>query len=69
MEKGWEIIFTTAHEYKAEIAKDLLESAGIKIVVLNQHDSAYQNFGEYKIYVAEENREEAINLIKELKGE
>ena len=69
MEKGWEIVFTTAHEYKAEIAKDLLESAGIKIVVLNQHDSAYQNFGEYKIYVAEENREEAINLIKELKGE
>nr|WP_321484737.1 DUF2007 domain-containing protein [uncultured Draconibacterium sp.] len=69
MEKGWEIIFTTAHEYKAEIAKDLLESAGIKIVVLNQHDSAYQNFGEYKIYVAEENREKAINLIKELKGE
>ena len=69
MEKGWEIIFTTAHEYKAEIAKDLLESAGIKIIVLNQHDSAYQNFGEYKIYVAEENREEAINLIKELKGE
>ena len=69
MEKGWEIIFTTAHEYKAEIAKDLLESAGIKIVVLNQHDSAYQNFGEYKIYVAEKNREEAINLIKELKGE
>ena len=69
MEKGWEIIFTTAHEYKAEIAKDILESAGIKIVVLNQHDSAYQNFGEYKIYVAEENREEAINLIKELKGE
>lgn len=69
MEKGWEMIFMTAHEYKAEMAKDLLESAGIKIVVLNQHDSAYQSFGEYKIYVAEENRNEAINLIKELKGE
>lgn len=69
MEKGWELIFMTAHEYKAEMAKDLLESAGIKTVVLNQHDSAYQNFGEYNIYVAEENSEEAIRLIKELKGE
>lgn len=59
----------TAHEYKAEMAKDLLESAGIKIVVINQHDTAYKNFGEYNIYVAEENRDEAISLIKELKGE
>lgn len=69
MEKGWELIFMTAHEYKAEMAKDLLESAGIKIVVINQHDTAYKNFGEYNIYVAEENRDEAISLIKELKGE
>lgn len=69
MEKGWKMIFMTAHEYKAKMTKDLLENAEIKIVVMNQHDSAYRNFGEYKIYVAEENRKEAINLIKELKGE
>ncbi|WP_297088522.1 DUF2007 domain-containing protein [uncultured Draconibacterium sp.] len=69
MEPGWEEIYMTAHEYKAEMAKDLLESAGIKTVLLNQHDSAYQNFGEFRLYVAKENRTEAINLIKDLKGE
>jgi hypothetical protein len=69
MEKGWEEVYMTAAEYKAEMAKDILENAGIKTVVMNQHDTAYQSFGEYSIYVANENVAKAIELIKELKGE
>ncbi|MBT6006306.1 MAG: DUF2007 domain-containing protein [Prolixibacteraceae bacterium] len=58
----------TSHEYKAEIARELLENEGIKVVVLNQHDSAYQTFGEFIIYVAQENKTRSIELLKELKN-
>ena len=68
MEKGWIEIFMTLHEYKAEIAREILENEGIKAVVLNQHDSAYQTFGEFIIYVAEENEKRSIELLKELKN-
>ena len=69
MEKGWKEVYLTAEDYKAEIAKDLLENAGIKFVVMNQHDSAIQSFGEFRIYTAEKDVERAVELLKELKGE
>lgn len=69
MEEGWKEVYMTAHEYKAELAKKILEEAGIKVVVLNQHDTAIQSFGEYRIYVADETITCAIELLKELKGE
>ena len=67
MEKDWEEVFMTVHEYKASMAKDMLENAGIKAVVLNQHDSAYQSFGEFSVLVAETDVVKAIEIIKELK--
>ncbi len=68
MEKGWKEVFLTAHEYKASMAKDILESAGIETVILNQHDSAYQSFGNIVVYVTEANEEKALKLLKELKS-
>ncbi len=53
MEKGWKEVFLTTQEYQALIAKDLLEASGIHAVVLNQHDSTYQTFGEFVVYVPE----------------
>jgi len=67
MEKGWKEVFITAHEYKASMAKDLLESEGLKAVVINQHDSAYQTFGEFSVHVAEKDVEKAPELLKNLK--
>jgi len=67
MEKGWKEVFMTVHEYKASMAKDMLENAGIKAVVLNQHDSAYQTFGEFSVLVAEVDEVKAVGIIKELK--
>lgn len=67
MEKGWKEIFMTVHEYKASMAKDMLENEEIKAVVLNQHDSAYQSFGEFSVLVAEADVVKAIEIIKELK--
>lgn len=68
MEKGWKEVFLTAHEYKATMAKDILENAGLKAVIMNQHDSAYQSFGEFVVYVEETKEQKALELLKELKS-
>lgn len=67
MEKGWKEIFLTAHEYKATMAKDILVNAGLKAIVLNQHDSAYQSFGDFVVYVEEADEQKALELLKDLK--
>ncbi len=69
MEEGWIEVFMTGSEYKMQMAKDKLESAGMKVVVINQHDTAIQSFGEFCVYVAGENATTAVELLKELKGE
>jgi hypothetical protein len=68
MEKGWKDVFLTAHEYKATIAKDILENAGLKVVIMNQHDSAYKSFGDFVVYVEEAKEQKALELLKDLKG-
>ncbi len=68
MEKGWKEVYMTSHEYKVAIAEALLKDNGIKSVVMNQHDSAYQTFGEFRIYVEEHDETKAIELLKELKN-
>ncbi len=68
MEKGWKEVFLTAHEYKAAIAIDVLENEGIKAVVINQHDSSYQSFGDFVVYVNEQDEQKALELLKELKN-
>lgn len=67
MEKGWKEVYMTAHEYKAAMAKDMLGNEGIKAVILNQHDSAHQSFGEFSVHVAESNAEVAVEILKKLK--
>jgi len=57
----------TAHEYRAHIARDILEAAGIRTVILDQQDSTYLVFGEYKVFVAEGDVPAALELLKELK--
>lgn len=66
MEKGWKEVYITGHDYKAELAKEILENEGIDVVVMNQHDSAIQSFGNFYIYVAEENITKATELLKNL---
>lgn len=68
MEKGWKEVFLTAQEYKAQMAKDILEDAGIKTVIMNQHDSAYKSFGDIVVYVPEADESKAKELLKKLKN-
>ena len=67
MEEDWTEIFLTAHEYKANMAKDILENAGLKAVIINRQDSAYKSFGDYMVYVEKNDEQKALELIKELK--
>ena len=62
------MVYFTGQEYKANIARELLENDGIKVVVLNQHDSAYQLFGDFSLYVAEADEPRAVKLLKNLKS-
>lgn len=61
-------MYLTAHEYKANMAKDILENEGIKVVLMNQHDTAYQIFGDFVVYVSEEDEKRSVELLKELKS-
>ena len=67
MEKGWKEVYMTAQEYKAEMAKEILENDGINVVVMNQKDTAYKTFGEISLYVAEADEKRAVELLKNLK--
>lgn len=69
MEEGWKEVYMTVHDYKAEMAKEMLEEAGMKVVLMNQHDTAIQSFGEFRLYVADKNVTKAVDLLKALKGE
>ncbi len=68
MEEGWKEVYMTAQEYKAEMAREILENEGIKVVVLNQQDTVYKTFGEYMIYVAQEDVTRSVELLKNLKN-
>ncbi len=67
MEKGWKEVYMTMHDYKAAMAKDLLENAGIVAVIINQNDSMFKVTGEFSVLVAKENEAKAVEIIKELK--
>jgi hypothetical protein len=68
MEEGWKTVFLTGEEYKANMAKDLLENEGIKAILMNQHDTAYKSFGNIEVYVQEADEQKALEILKELKN-
>ena len=71
-EKNWEIIYTTAQEFEAEMIKDNLESAGIKTVVLSQKDRNYPAPGDFsvvKLLVRKEDIKDALAFIQKVKSE
>lgn len=68
MEEGWKTVFLTGEEYKANMAKDLLENEGIKAILMNQRDTAYKSFGNIEVYVQEADEQKALEILKELKN-
>ncbi|WP_028296461.1 DUF2007 domain-containing protein [Olivibacter sitiensis] len=67
MEKDWIKLFTGTDFFKAEIARQALEEAGIHAVLLNKKDSSY-GFGQVELWVHESNKafaEEVLNEMEE----
>lgn len=63
--EGWTQIYSTTSNALANMKKHLLEDRGISVILLNQRDSLYNNFGEIKLYVKPENAIKAIRIIEE----
>ncbi|HJX70392.1 MAG TPA: DUF2007 domain-containing protein [Bacteroidales bacterium] len=65
MEKDWVSVFSTNQDFKAELAKGILEENEIKFVLLNRRDSTYL-FGDIEIFVNRDDTIKAKYLLKEL---
>jgi len=65
MEKDWTIVYTVDKQYKADLAKEILKDLGITAVIMNKKDSAYQNFGEFEVYVNNEFAEKAKKKLQD----
>lgn len=63
--EGWTQVYSTTSAALANIKKHLLEEKGLSVILLNQRDSLYNNFGEIKLYVKPEFAIKAIRIIEE----
>ena len=63
--EGWTEIYTTTSLALANMKKHLVEENGISVIILNQKDSLYNNFGEIKLFVKSEFAVKALRLIQE----
>jgi hypothetical protein len=61
--EAWELIFSTAMPYQAEILKSLLEEENIISVIINKQDSSYLTFGEIELYVKQDDVLRAKQII------
>lgn len=64
----WIAVFETSQLYQAEMVKDILADNGVETVVLNQQDSSYK-FGDIRVMVREEVKEQAVEIIKSIRCE
>ena len=69
MVKNWINIFNTANPIEAEIIKQMLNENNINAVTLNKQDSSYNMFGSIDLYIKEENKTTALQLINEQHNE
>jgi len=60
---NWQKIYSAVSLPQAEIIKNFLQDSGIRAIVLNKRDSAYNMFGEVEIHVLREDVIKAIQLL------
>jgi len=66
MEKDWVCVFHSEQSYQAEIAKEILENEEISSTILNEHDSSFPSIGEFEIWIHQDFKEKALELLKDL---
>ena len=62
---SWSKIYESKRPYRAEIVKDILEQKGIKAIILNKKDSAYDIFGQLEVNVEAEKVLTALKIIED----
>lgn len=67
MEKNWKKVYFSADQFKVLIAHDILEDNGINSVIINQKDSSYTSFGDVELFIEEQDEEEALRILDQLK--
>lgn len=65
MEKDWTLVYTVDKQYKAQLVQEVLDEAGITAVIINKHDTTYTSFGEYEVYVNQDDAGRARQLLEE----
>jgi hypothetical protein len=66
MEKDWVCVLRTEQNFKAEMAREILENEEISCVVLDEHDSAFPTVGEVEVWVHQDYQSKATELLNEL---
>jgi len=66
MEKDWVCVFQTEQGFQAEIAKEILENEEIHCVILNENDSNFPSIGELEVWVHQDFKAKATELLKDL---
>ena len=60
---GWFKLYSTRNYAEANIIKGMLEENNIKVVILNNLDSSYVNFGDIELDVPDHLKDIAKNLL------
>lgn len=47
----WKKVYSSPNEIRIQMIKTLLQDRGIRVMVINKKDTAYNNFGDLEIYV------------------
>lgn len=64
MEKDWVKVFEDENQQLVDIIKLKLKDAGILPVALNEHATSFPSIGESEIYVATQDAEQALEIIR-----
>lgn len=62
-EKNWKKVYSSTNQLHATIVTDTLRERNIGAFTIDKVDSAYNNFGEYEVLVAEEHVVRAVKII------
>jgi hypothetical protein len=68
MTENWNVIYTTAQLYDAELVKEIMADNNIECVIMNKKDSAY-GFGEIEVLVPTTDTFRAKQLILDIRSE
>ena len=61
----WSKVYESKKPYRSEIVKDILEQNGIKAIVMDRKDSAYDIFGQLEVHVKAEEVLTALRIIED----